>query len=460
MTIHTFVSNCLGGCLGYSRREPAAAADPPPVAAPQADRPAAAPSPPDIPLRTLPDPAARPSHLQKQLLQALPRRPAPLSLPPAQALHAAARQPGALRASLPEILDAACFEEIPLRRVGGTVLWLNRDLLQRVEPEIDWHAHSIGPELERSVLERYGYIVDEALLPGAQRRAGPAAAYGLADRYRLTHSSTRGSGRAVHLPGGESSKGAGATGLGPLHARGHTDGRASLKEAMIEALAGEICHELSGGHSTRVVAVVVPDLPWPRDAADGNRQNYALIIRVGAPPRPAHFLRDAYGGRPRAYDTAGMQRALARMFGEAPGRLHPRILQGNAALAARMQRHGLLHGTLDEANMGLFGSALDFGTLHAQPRSAPIFSWDLRNMASSSRWEIDARIYGSEQRAYRDFLMRPLDIQDQWKAAWRAAKDDATLAALGLPPDLAGPCMARVPESCRLLAKHVRRVGR
>lgn len=424
-------------------------------------QPVAAPA--SLPPRTGSPPPARAgeARLQRQLLQEMSvRRQPPHALPPSHALHHAAAPAGARTANLLDILDSGAFKEVPLRRINARVAWFNRHLLQEIEPDVDWSDAVLTPGLENAIVERCGYVVDEDLLFNG--RAGPPAAFGRADRYRVANDDTRGAGRAVFLPGGEYSKGAGRTGLGPT---GHThrDGRADLEEALVEAAAGEAFADIAGGMSTRVLAVLVPREDWRRDDAERSRSEGALIIRVGMPPRPAHFVSEAWGGKPRRYDEGAMERAMQRMFGDGPGAMRERIVGSHAVLAARMRRHGLLHGTLDESNMGLAGTALDFGTFTAQPRGAPLFTWSLPALVRHARhniWLVDARIFGSEHRAVSEIVAKPLRLQREWAAAWREAKDVVTLAALGLPEETARQVLNEQPEAARPLAKHLRRIGR
>ena len=177
----------------------------------------------------------------------------------------------------------------------------------------------------------------------------------------------------------------------------HTYGGASLNEAIVEALWGEIFHQVLPHGSIRVRALIttgtrVP-LVLPELGKDPTTAR-ALIIRDAA-LRPAHFMRTPHfkpapDTGPFVDDTVRTQEAIAMLpavmgslYGVSDNFVHgfeslnDALIKmatrfGEQIAAARAKR--LMHGSLIASNISLNGSWLDFGTSSAVPTWGHIVS--------------------------------------------------------------------------------------
>lgn len=369
------------------------------------------------------------------------------------------RMPGAKEANPLNILPASQFVETPLKKINGEIVWMNWDLLEQIAPETRLNNRTMSPELRQSILDRYCKVVDD------EEDANEAVEKGYADKYRtLGSNDEEGSGRACHLATGENIKGVGRTKSAPRGVASHSDGCVGFEEAVIEAAAGEACAHLFDNKTTRVLAIIAPDKQWYKHP--DQEAHPLLIIRIGNHIRPAHFVHGS-GMRPTSADNRKLRNVMEKMFGETDSAaMEKRLAEGHASIAAKMRRWRLLHGSPGESNMGLGGSALDFGTVTAQPRTAPIFSLNNRNMYYAANMDIEytnTHSFGAEHKAHQLIALNSLAEGEEnayWSGAFRKSKDTETFSALGLPENMSSSLVQQLPEETHTLAKHIRLLGR
>ncbi len=222
-------------------------------------------------------------------------------------------------------------------------------------------AESLG--LDAATLarpENAGWFAGNALPPGASPLAQAYAGHQYGNFVVL------GDGRAILLgeqltPRGErfdiQLKGSGPT---PFSRRG--DGRAALGPMLREYIISEAMHAL-GIPTTRSLAVAVTGEPVFRDTALPG----AILTRVAASHlRVGTFEWAAVSGDPEAL-RALVDYTLQRHYPgqvptEQPGlALLQHVLQRQAALVARWQHIGFIHGVMNTDNMALSGETIDYG---------------------------------------------------------------------------------------------------
>ncbi len=293
------------------------------------------------------------------------------------------------------------YAQLPARffaRVGPTpvaaprLVVLNRPL-----------AESLG--LDAATLarpEHAGWFVGNVLPPGAAPLAQAYAGHQYGNFVVL------GDGRAILLgeqltPRGErfdiQLKGSGPT---PFSRRG--DGRAALGPMLREYIISEAMHAL-GIPTTRSLAVAATGEAVHRDTVLPG----AVLTRVAASHlRVGTFEWAAASGDPgalRALVDYTLQRHYpGQVPTEQPGlALLQQVLQRQAALVARWQQIGFIHGVMNTDNMALSGETIDYGPCafmdaydpatvfssidhhgrYAYANQPPIAQWNLSRLASA-----------------------------------------------------------------------------
>jgi len=216
------------------------------------------------------------------------------------------------------------------------------------------NAEALGGETGAAVLG--GSMVPEGAEPLAQAYAG----------HQFGHFTMLGDGRAVLLgeqltPSGErvdvQLKGGGPT---PYSRRG--DGRAALGPMLREYIISEAMHGL-GIPTTRSLAVVTTGEPvFREDELPG-----AVLTRIAASHiRVGTFQYAAQWGTVADLEALAAY-TLARHYPEAPAEgsrglaLLRQVIQRQAALIAKWQLVGFVHGVMNTDNMALSGETIDYG---------------------------------------------------------------------------------------------------
>ena len=175
-----------------------------------------------------------------------------------------------------------------------------------------------------------------------------------------------GDGRAILL--GEVRTPAGGTqelqlkgsGLTPYSRMG--DGRAVLRSSIREFLCSEAMHAL-GVPTTRALCVTGSDEPVRRE-----RMETAAVVTRVAPSfiRFGHFEHFSHGGQHDALRTLA-DFVIARFYPQCRDAANPyaallaEVTRRTAALIARWQAVGFMHGVMNTDNMSILGVTIDYG---------------------------------------------------------------------------------------------------
>jgi uncharacterized protein YdiU (UPF0061 family) len=217
---------------------------------------------------------------------------------------------------------------------------------------------------------------------GAQVFAGnvlPAGARPIAQAYaghQFGHFTALGDGRAILLgeqvtPSGKRCdiqlKGAGPT---PYARRG--DGRAALGPMLREYIISEAMHAL-GIPTTRSLAVVTTGEPVYRDT----ELEGAILTRIASSHIRVGTMQWAAAHKDRAALEALSHYTRARHYPAIPAgdashlMLLDAIIERQAALIARWQLVGFIHGVMNTDNMALSGETIDYGPCAFMDAYAP-----------------------------------------------------------------------------------------
>jgi hypothetical protein len=375
------------------------------------------------------------------------------------------------------ILPEDSFVTVPLTHVPGKVVWVNWRLLEcilaadeKLDPQVRkvlvqcCRDRNLSPELNDELLHQYSVMV--APKPHRLRRVlfgeKRPKLEGYADRYYS--GSYLGSGRAVipEFRGGVFIKGSGPTPLVSAPKGGsHSDGLIGPEEAVVEAVTGEALAHLADNRTTRILTIIAPKAGRTRS---GDAEPHPVIaVRVGNHLRPAHLFSP---NRSENLDADVRDSALNVMYGDLGADERARvIIAGHAELMARMNRFRMLHGSTEPSNIGVGGTALDFGTATALPDTGPHFTRNnsqLRfNTLLDYKDEMNTKLFGAEHKEHASALKTVLpEYADEWKDTYRRANDIETLSGCGLKPEMAKRLLEQHAEQAQRLAKAVRRLGR
>ena len=250
-------------------------------------------------------------------------------------------------ATLPALFHARVM---PTRVARPELVVLNRPLARHLGLDVEALASPEGAAM----------FAGNALPPGAQPLAQAYAGH------QFGHFTALGDGRAILLgeqitPGGErvdvQLKGAGPT---PYSRRG--DGRAATGPMLRELIVGEAMHAL-GIPTSRALAVAATGEPVYRERPLPG----AVLTRIAA-----SHLRVGTFEWAAAHRDADALRALAdytvqRHYPDLAGAAQPylalfeAIAERQAALVARWQLVGFIHGVMNTDNMSIAGETIDYG---------------------------------------------------------------------------------------------------
>lgn len=346
-------------------------------------------------------------------------------------------------AAVNPVLPADSYVEVKTKKLAqGQVVWVNFDYLR--EKGYDVSKEGLTPELEKQILEMWGYMVpassDEADAFTDEEKTFYADIYGGLG----TH--LNGSGRAASL-GFFQVKGIGKTPLvqnfkGDLKARHvkwlaypsyalltaamtyaiyhfeggvtfktmtipivsamalliqelpdkisnftHRHGGASLREAVLEAIWGEVLHRELPYGANRVVAIISTGTStnWFGVAKDPR----ALIVRED-PLRPAHFMaKNKYSpekdlvrvNQLATYLNNYMQNNQKEVSLESGLFTFARRI---GAQYAAMYSLSVIHGATSPSNISMNGQALDYGTVSALDGYTKAFFIDGNHLSDNS----------------------------------------------------------------------------
>ena len=280
-----------------------------------------------------------------------------------------------------------------------------------------------------------GNVVPDGARPIAQAYAG----------HQFAHFTVLGDGRAILLgeqitPSGDrvdiQLKGAGQT---RFSRRG--DGRAALGPMLREYIISEAMHAL-GIPTTRSLAVVTTGEPVHRERVlEG-----AVLVRVAA-----SHLRVGTMQWAAAQGDVDATRALAdytitRHYPELAGALEPHlglfraVLERQAALVARWQLVGFIHGVMNTDNMALSGETIDYGPCafmdtydpatvfssidhggrYAYGNQPAIAQWNLARLGEAMLPLFDADVERAVEKATGILSLFPALFEQHWLDGMRA----------------------------------------
>ncbi len=273
---------------------------------------------------------------------------------------------------------------------NAQVAWVNIDLLRQLGFEIP--AEGITQELEEKILESFAYVVPSELIPKGKLTEKTKIFY--ADRYGgQGMGGSEGSGRAAGA-GLFQVKGIGRTPLASelptefdpvitwnpkswspteiykniksrLSTLHHSHGGATLREAMAEAIWGEILNRELPFGANRVLAVITTDLK-----IGVMNESRALIVRQNS-LRPAHFMvnykRSELDSEKESSEISKINKQLVNFFNSLGGQ---DFKEGQREFVRRVGRtfaveyaRSIFHGSLSPSNIEITGRAIDHGPL-------------------------------------------------------------------------------------------------
>ncbi|OFZ73658.1 MAG: hypothetical protein A3K03_07710 [Bdellovibrionales bacterium RIFOXYD1_FULL_44_7] len=326
-------------------------------------------------------------------------------------------------AHLGKSLGQTSYVPVKAKRLAGAkVVWINFNYLREIG--IDIPPGGLTPEFEKEILDAFAYA-----LPGPFDREAmflETEKIFYADRYGGSYIGVNfGSGRAASA-GHVQIKGIGRT---PLVGIGedfdHANGKASLEEAIREAIWGEISQELPHG-GNRVIAIIDPGTftEWP----DGGRERNALIIRQD-PLRPAHYMRARSGkgplvkteGKRTKYVLNFFRKALPIPTSGASSNSSLLLKQGFEEYAKRVAEqyaaayaNNLFHGATSVSNIEISGRMIDYGTMTAQPGHGKIRILE-HNQAAGEIGEVKIELI--EKFHHEVLEMSPKEVRAQLPSA-------------------------------------------
>ncbi len=356
-------------------------------------------------------------------------------------------------------LPTESYEEVRVRRLAkAEVVWVNRDWLRAQGYDVKARGPVPKTILDK-VLQSFAWSAVNPGDPSSAFTEESATFY--ADRYGGGGTGIHhGSGRAASV-GSFQIKGIGITPLRIAESGrfDHVNGRASLEEALREAVNSELnAAELPNG-SNRVVAVIRSGLHAKH--AGVIREEGALIVRED-PLRPAHLLRNR-STRGTEEQKEKKIKAVEKVWKNPPWKeagLLPedysepldRAVAARDALfefaerVARQQAQsfarGIFHGALTPSNIELSGRSLDFGTqtynptfraLRVQKDTAAMVDGDISyifNAALSEITKIAGDLTHPESRGKAPSIK---EIQNHFLSVWGITLREELLELTGVP---------------------------
>lgn len=275
----------------------------------------------------------------------------------------------------PEILDVlgeqgmAPVEAVP--RDDGRIIWFNWALAEQMGLELPADRR-MAPGFEKQLLKQ----LNLEILPEGQDPGGREVVQGFADYYGGAGIGyNQGSGRAAFF-GDVNGKGVGAIKemLSDLTSYDHRHGGMSFTEGGVEAVLGEVNHNLFARGSTRILAILDRGdyIAWE----DGGEERRAVAYRTGNQTRPAHLLASQNRGKEAEILTRMLEQSgdlVKRPDGRADlSASMKNLVKAHARVAAEQYRYRILHGALSPSNTEVDGAMLDLATETPQPRTAPV----------------------------------------------------------------------------------------
>src|SRR5215471_9029208 len=318
-----------------------------------------------------------------------------------------------------EILGPEWFAGIRAKKVPGKVIWCNFGLARSLGFDVP-PMNRMTPDLHEQLIDALAY---KALQPGEAAEARRTITL-YADKYGGDGVvPALGAGRAAFTAYGNLClKGIGFT---PLFKHNdpddfvHSHGCLPMREAILDAVFGELNANLFSKGTTRILAII--DLQEYLIDPKGLKIPRVLVARVGRQLRPGHLLAKRIEHESHIAVFARMTRDSRQLSTQTSThrRKDPgdeplvdvratmlRIIDGHAQTAAEQFRWRILHGALSPSNMEVSGSMIDLATQSSQPRTAPIFVLDYVESGFGSEHMERARALSAVYRSFRSKIPR------------------------------------------------------
>jgi hypothetical protein len=295
-----------------------------------------------------------------------------------------------------EILGPALFTPFPAVRTESRVLWCNFELARSMGFAVP-PSNRMTTELQEQLLSAFSYRALRPLketlgkatiarrpLKSREALVGRSSVTLYADKYGGDGvAPCLGSGRGAFFPYYNAfSKGIGYT---PLYRHDdaddfvHAHGGLDMREALIEAVMGEVNVNLFERKTTRILVIL--DQGDSTVYPNGKLLPRAITIRVGDQLRPAHILAKAsWARRSRLEIFLAMTRESGQLVTNHYGAKEVpdlratmmRIIDDHARMAALQIRWRVSHHFLSASNMRVDGGMLDLNTIRTNPRLPPV----------------------------------------------------------------------------------------
>jgi hypothetical protein len=352
--------------------------------------------------------------------------------------------------AISEVLPASSLVAVKAKNVPGKVLWVDYDAARQHGFDVP-SDHRMTKEFHDQLIAAFSFKKDDG------QSSDTKCIDTLATKY--SDPASKGDGRAIYL-GKFCIKGAGVTPLAGLRAAESSNpGTCPVHEAIIEASAGKLSHNLMTQGGTGVLAIIdVGDRAYDDDT--GKDQPQALIVRYGNHIRLAHVTtRESILNM---WPTGINKRQLFAISGLRTQDLSEALAVAHARAAAEQLRWRFLHGVLGDSNNGLYAEMLDHGYTSTQARTAPVHGVvDETIQMIEPFLPASCYLYRTEGRNREDLLsMLDKKAGSEYKKYYAHYKDVEMLHACGMKKELAMALVKENPELAQKFRKTVMHISK
>ncbi|USD61666.1 YdiU family protein [Vibrio sp. SCSIO 43140] len=274
-----------------------------------------------------------------------------------------------------DILPEESFVPFDAYKIRGTeVVWLNKELIQDHEIELDEDA------IKDELIENFSYVSKG--YTKKSRIATNDKKQFLADRYGSRHEACNGGSARCGLNGYFQIKGIGRNPLVAANmSESHSHGKLFIDEAISEAIWGEICHKHLPYGAIRTLAIIKTNVKHVYEYSDDVIDKHCALAIRQVCVRPAHFERCTFFWPEEKYsylrdnDALRVRKTIPYLSKLLLGRLDTSSIEETlnnmidrlACQIAASRVKGIPHGSLTSSNISIDGRFLDFGTITAVP---------------------------------------------------------------------------------------------
>jgi len=331
------------------------------------------------------------------------------------------------------------FEAKRLR--NARVLWVNFEALRDLGIEIP--KEGLTTEFEEQILKQFAYMVPQEQDPQGTFLDESKTFY--ADRYGGHGIGNNGGSARAASTGPLQVKNIGQTPLrGPQITFDHSHGGGSIKEAIQEAVWGEVANRELPWKANRVLFILDTGsyTHWP----DGSQERRSLIVRED-PFRPAHFIPAYFYKAPagQVSEELRVEKAIDHLLSALPdSRNHnfsklEEMYDRMSDQVATARAKKIFHGALSASNIEVSGRYMDYASLsttvgyvdqQADHHSIKSFNHEIDRIKSNYE-----ELHGSlSQHASFSAALPTLDQMNQFiEGRFHIHKRRAFLEQLGFP---------------------------